>query len=87
MPNTQRSPAAAAKPAVKATPAPAAKKRPAAASEPVYSMPREVQEWIERATSTMNHLRGQVDRLKAENEELKAYKKWAESRILRSEHE
>lgn len=59
-------------------------KRP---SEPTYTMPREVSDWIERASSTMNHLKGEVARLKAENVELKAYKKWAEHRILRSDHE
>ena len=73
----------AAKPAAKAK-APAATKKP---SEPQYAMPMEVKEWIERANSTINHLRGEVDRLKTENKELKAYKKWAEHRILRSDHE
>ena len=35
----------------------------------------------------MNHQKGQIERLKKENDELKAWRKWAEHRILRSEHE
>ena len=45
-------------------------------------MPREVADWIERANSTINHLRGQIEELKRENKELKAYRKFAEGRIL-----
>jgi hypothetical protein len=58
-----------------------------AQKEQTFAMPMEVKNWIEQAQSTMNHLRGQVDRLKTENTELKAYKKWAEQRILRSDYE
>ena len=54
---------------------------------PTYAMPMEVKNWIEQAHSTINHLRGEVERLKTENKELKAYKKWAEHRILRSDYE
>ena len=74
-----------------------AKKAPAKAPEApktalkmpdrTYAMPKEVQEWIERASSTMNHLRNQVESLKRENADLKSYQKFAEKRILRSEHE
>lgn len=56
-------------------------------SEQTYAMTREVKEWIERANSTIQHLRGKVERLERENKELKAYQKFAEQRILRSEHE
>ena len=56
-------------------------------ADPTYAMPIEVKNWIDQAHSTINHLKGEVDRLKTENKELKAYKKWAEHRILRSEHE
>ena len=56
-------------------------------SEQTYAMTREVKEWIERANSTIQHLRGKVARLETENKELKAYQKFAEQRILRSEHE
>jgi predicted RNase H-like nuclease (RuvC/YqgF family) len=58
-----------------------------AQKEQTFAMPMEVKNWIEQAQSTMNHLRGQVERLKTENAELKAYKKWAEHRILRSDYE
>jgi hypothetical protein len=55
--------------------------------EPVYGMPREVKEWIEQATSRMKHMGGEIERLKEENNALKAYRKFAEHRILRSEAE
>ena len=58
-----------------------------AAPEKMYTMPPEVKDWIERAQSTINHLKGEVERLKGEVTDLKAYKKWAEHRILRSDHE
>lgn len=47
-----------------------------------FTMPREVSEWIERANSTINHLKGKIERLERENKELKAYRKFAEGRIL-----
>jgi hypothetical protein len=56
-------------------------------SEVKYTLPREVSNWIDQAMSTINHQKGEIERLKTENKELKAYKKWAEHRILRSEHE
>ena len=55
--------------------------------EPTYSMAPEVKDWIERAHATINHHKGEIERLKAENKELKAYKRWAEHRILRSDQE
>ena len=61
--------------------------QPKAAPEASYAMPLEVKDWIERAQSIMNHQRGEIERLKKEIQDLKAYKKWAEHRILRSEHE
>ena len=64
-----------------------APKKQAEFSEPTYAMTREVKEWIERANSTIQHLKGKVERLETENKELKAYQKFAEQRILRSEHE
>ena len=39
--------------------------------EPVYSMPQEVKDWIERAQSIMNHQKGEIERLKDENAKLK----------------
>lgn len=52
-----------------------------------YSMPREVKEWIDQATSRMRHMQGEIERLKEENKALKSYRKFAEHRILRSEGE
>jgi hypothetical protein len=84
----------ATKPAVKKTPA---KKTPAKAvkqpvkppkqDEPMHSMPMEVKEWIDQATSRMRSLQAKIDRLELENIALKSYKKWAEHRILGSSHE
>jgi len=50
--------------------------------QPQFAMPVEVQEWIERANSMLMYLRGKVDRLERENKELKAYRKFAEGKIL-----
>lgn len=55
--------------------------------EHLFRMPTEVSEWIERANSTIQYLRTQVAELKKENVDLKAYRKFAEHRILRSEAE
>lgn len=55
--------------------------------EPMYSMPMEVKEWIDQATSRMRSLQAKIDRLELENIALKSYKKWAEHRILGSSHE
>ncbi len=76
-----------AKPAAKAKVARKAPEAPQRLSEPTYNMPREVAEWIERAQSIINHQRGEVERLRKENNELKSWRRWAEQRILRSEHE
>ena len=87
-PQKAAKPAAKAKVPAKATKAPTA---PAAAKrakpDEKFTMPREVADWIERANSIMNHQKGQIERLKKENDELKAWRKWAEHRILRSDHE
>jgi hypothetical protein len=52
-----------------------------------FSMPKEVKDWIDRASSIINHQKGEITRLKEENAQLKAYRKFAEHRILRSEAE
>jgi len=52
-----------------------------------YSMPMEVKEWIDQASSRMRHMQSEIDRLKDENMKLKSYRKFAEHRILRSEGE
>ena len=82
---TASKPVAAKKPAVKAK-APA-KPKSAPEGQKTYTMPPDVKDWIERAQSIMNHQKGEIERLKKENTELKAYKKWAEHRILRSDYE
>lgn len=74
----------------------AAKKKPVAKKpvpkkappvEQTFAMPTEVKAWIERAQSIMNHQKGQIELLKKENAEMKTWRRWAENRILRSEHE
>ena len=66
---------------------PVAKKAPALKVEQTFAMPSEVKDWIERAQSIMNHQRGQIELLKKENSELKSWRRWAENRILRSDHD
>ena len=61
-----------------------APKRPVAASKPeerTFAMPKEVQEWIERASSTMKHQATQIAAMKEEIVQLKAYKKFAANKI------
>lgn len=52
-----------------------------------FAMPQEVKDWIDRAQSIMNHQRNQIETLTQENKRLKEWRKWAEHRILRSDHE
>ena len=56
-------------------------------TEPTFAMPQEVKDWIDRAHATMNHQKGEIERLKDENKKLKSYKTWAERRILQSDKE
>lgn len=59
-------------------------KRPVVApkrEEQTFSMPKEVQEWIERASSTMKHQANQIASMKEEIVQLKAYKKFAANKI------
>jgi hypothetical protein len=74
------------KPAAKAIAPKAIAKAPKETSN-MFNMPQEVKDWIERAQSIMSHQRGEIDRLKEENKALKAYRQFAEHRILRSEAE
>lgn len=78
-------PVAAKKAPAKAKVAPAPKKAPEA--EKTYTMPQDVKDWIDRANSIMNHQRGEIDRLKQENKELKNWRRWAEDRILKADYE
>ena len=55
--------------------------------EQEFSMPMEVKDWIDQAMSRLKNLQSKVERLEAENKELKSYKRWAEHRILNSSQE
>jgi hypothetical protein len=91
----QKSAQKAAKPSAKAKAPVKPKKahKPVLASqktidEPkLYTMPREVSDWIERANVIMTHQSQKILRLEEENTKLKSWRKWAEHRILRSDHE
>ena len=82
---TASKPVAAKKPAAKAKVAP--KSQSAPEGQKTYTMPQDVKDWIERAQSIMNHQKGEIERLKKENTELKAYKKWASNRLLSTSYE
>lgn len=62
-------------------------KKPAAEYNETFSMPVSVANWIEYAESTLRYQKTQIADLKQKVAELQAYKKWAEQRILRSDHE
>jgi len=88
------SPTAAKKPAAKAKVAKptknvlvASKTVARAKKEEHFAMPVEVKDWIDQAMSRMRNMQAKIDRLEAENKELKGWRKWAEQRILGSSHE
>jgi FtsZ-binding cell division protein ZapB len=45
-------------------------------------MPQKVKEWIDRAGSIMTKQKTEIEELKKENKELKAYQQWAQAKIL-----
>ena len=49
--------------------------------EQMHSMPQEVKDWIDRASSTMKHQANQIASMKIEIAELKVYKKFAANKI------
>lgn len=51
-----------------------------------YKIPVEVHEWIEQATSRIKHQEGEIERLKAEIAELKAYKKFASKKFTETDY-
>jgi len=53
----------------------------------MFAMPQEVKEWIERSSSIMKHQANQIEQLKEENAKLKAYRKFAEQKILGTSYE
>lgn len=58
-----------------------------AKADEMFAMPQEVKDWIDRASSTMKHQANQIAQLKEEIAKLKAYRKFAEQRILGTSHE
>ena len=56
-------------------------------SKQKFDMPMEVKDWIDQAMSRLKSMQSKVERLEAENKELKSYKRWAEHRILNSSPE
>lgn len=52
-----------------------------------FRMPQEVKDWIDQAMSRMRSMQNKIDKQAVEIAELKSYRKWAEHRILRSDHE
>ena len=74
---------AAVKAPAKKAPAKAVKRavEPSKRDERTFAMPKEVQEWIERASSTMKHQANQIASMKEEITQLKAYKKFAANKI------
>jgi hypothetical protein len=52
-----------------------------------FKMPVEVHEWIEQAASKINHQASEIERLKKEIADLKAYKKFAAKRFTESDYE
>ena len=59
--------AGSSKPAAKAP----SKPRKAPEGAKTFAMPQEVKDWIERAQSIMSHQKGEIERLKKENAELR----------------
>lgn len=53
--------------------------------EKKHMMPAAVKEWIDRAGSIMASQKSQIEDLRAQVKDLKAYKKWAEKKILQAD--
>ena len=75
-----------AKKIVKNTPKPLAKKAKKTAVEPQskeeFRMPVEVKNWIDQASSRMNHMTTEIERLKEENKALRRANKAMEQRVM-----
>lgn len=78
---------AAPKKKVATTPVATTPQKKVAKREQEFSMPMEVKDWIDQAMSRLKSMQSKIDRLEAENKELKSYKRWAEHRILNSSPE
>jgi hypothetical protein len=59
-----------------------AKKPAAKKEEQTFAMPVEVKDWIDQASSRMNHMRSEIDRLKEENKQLRRSHKLMEQRVM-----
>jgi cell division septum initiation protein DivIVA len=60
-------------------------KKPAAKTtkaEAQFAMPQEVKDWIDQASSRMNHMKTEIERLKEENKNLKRSHKLMEQRVM-----
>jgi len=60
-------------------------KKPAAKTkkaEQTFSMPMEVKDWIDQASSRMAHMTSEIARLKEENKQLKRSHKLMEQRVM-----
>jgi predicted RNase H-like nuclease (RuvC/YqgF family) len=55
--------------------------------EPMFSMPQEVKNWIDQASSRLAHLTSEVERLKEENRRLKVTVRSQEHRIMGTSQE
>jgi len=79
---------ATAKKTVKNTPTPLAKKakktsvKPTEESSKEFRMPVEVKEWIDQASSRINHMKSEIERLKEENKALRRANKTMETRVM-----
>jgi cell division septum initiation protein DivIVA len=75
--------ATAKKPVEKKAPAKeVASKKVATKTEAQFSMPVEVKDWIDQASSRMNHMRTEIERLKEENKQLRRSHKLMEQRVM-----
>ena len=51
-------------------------------AEAQFVMPQEVKDWIDQASSRMNHMKTEIERLKEENKNLKRSHKLMEQRVM-----
>lgn len=51
-------------------------------AEPTYTMPMEVKNWIDQASSRMAHMTSEIARLKEENKQLRRTHKLMEQRVM-----
>ena len=59
-----------------------AKATPIKSTQEEFRMPVEVKDWIDQASSRMNHMRNEIERLKEENLKLRRSHKIMEQRVM-----